>query len=78
MERRHGEYLEMFKRDTEEEQRDTEEEARQAQEAAAQPAPDINVVWNTTFPWAGPAPTLIDLTGPDDDEDVQGSAPPHS
>ncbi|KAE8784388.1 hypothetical protein D1007_42077 [Hordeum vulgare] len=42
--------------------------------APAQPAPDMNIVWNTAFPWAGPAPTLIDLTGPDAaDEGAQGS-----
>ncbi|KAE8809099.1 Pre-mRNA-processing factor 39 [Hordeum vulgare] len=40
-ERYHGEYLEML-------EREAEEEARQA--AAAQPAPDMNALWNTTFP----------------------------
>ena len=48
-------------------EREAEEEARQARVAAAQAAaakPDITAVWNTAFPWAGPAPTLIDLTGP--------------
>ena len=45
-------------------EREAEEEARQAQ-AAAQP--DIAAFWNTAFPWVGPAPTLIDLTGPDAD-----------
>ncbi|KAE8805819.1 hypothetical protein D1007_18168 [Hordeum vulgare] len=45
-------YLEMI-------EHDAEEEARQA---AVQPAPDMNALWNTTLPWAGPAPTLIDLT----------------
>ena len=43
-------------------EREAEEEARQAQAAAAKP--DITAVWNTAFPWAGPAPTLIDRTGP--------------
>ena len=46
-------------------EREAEEKARQAQAAAAKP--DISAVWNTTFPSAGPAPTLIDLTGPDAD-----------
>ena len=46
-------------------ERKADEEARQAEAAAAKP--DIAVVWNTTFPWAGPAPTLIDLTGPNAD-----------
>ncbi|KAE8819422.1 hypothetical protein D1007_02647 [Hordeum vulgare] len=32
-------------------------------------APDINVVWNTTFPWVDPAPKLIDLTVLDVDND---------
>ncbi|KAE8797743.1 hypothetical protein D1007_27020 [Hordeum vulgare] len=39
-----------------------------------QPAPvgqtaeaQIAALWNTTFPWAGHAPMLVDLTGPDDD-----------
>ena len=44
-------------------EREAEEEARQAQAAAA--PPDIAALWNTAFPWAGSAPTLIDLTGPD-------------
>ena len=51
-------------------EREAEEEARQAQAAAAQARaaqPDIAALWNTTFPWAGPVPTLIDLTGPDAD-----------
>ena len=31
------------------------------------------------FPWVGPIPTLIDLTGPDlDEDDAKGSTPPHS
>ena len=46
-------------------EREAGEEARQAQAAAAKP--NIAVVWNTAFPWAGPAPTLIDLAGPDAD-----------
>ncbi|KAE8815699.1 putative xyloglucan endotransglucosylase/hydrolase protein 30 [Hordeum vulgare] len=57
---RHGEYLEML-------ERDAEEEAHQA--AAAQPAPGMNALWNTAFPWAGPASTLIDLMDPEDDDD---------
>ncbi|KAE8766318.1 putative xyloglucan endotransglucosylase/hydrolase protein 30 [Hordeum vulgare] len=61
-ERRRGEYLEMLERGAEEEQHDTEEEVRKA--AAAQSAPDMNAIWNMTFPWAGPAPMLIDLTDP--------------
>ena len=71
-ERREGEYLEQLERDAEEEQREAEEEARQAHAAVAHSvAANIAVVWNTAFPWAGPAPTLIDLTGPDAaDEDA--------
>ena len=57
-ERREGERLQML-------EREADEEARQAQSAAAKPG--IAAVWNTTFPWASPAPTLIDLTGPDAD-----------
>ena len=79
-ERRDGEYLEMLERDLEEEQREAEEEARQAAaaQAAAQPPalalpapaqPDMAALWNTAFAWAGPAPTLIDLTDPEDDDD---------
>ena len=77
-ERRRGEYEEMLERDLEEEQREAEEEARQAaaaQAAAHPPAPpepaqpDMAVLWNTAFAWAGPAPTLIDLTDPEDDDD---------
>nr|XP_045084513.1 translation initiation factor IF-2-like [Aegilops tauschii subsp. strangulata] len=56
-ERREGEYLEQL-------ECDAEEEARRAQP----PADDVATAWNTAFPWAGPAPTLIDLTGPDDDD----------
>ena len=73
-ERRRGKYEEMLKRDL-------EEEARQAAaaQAAAQPPtpalparaqPDMAALWNTAFAWAGPAPTLIDLTDPEDDDDV--------
>ena len=64
-------------------ERDLEEEARQAaaaQAAVQPPAPalpppeklpvaDIAATWNTTFPWAGPAPMLIDLTHPEDNDD---------
>nr|XP_020187080.1 uncharacterized protein LOC109772794 [Aegilops tauschii subsp. strangulata] len=73
-ERRDGEYLEMLEHDAE-----AEEVARQAaaaQEAAqpaplpAQPAPDMNALWNSAFSWADPAPTLIDLTDPKDDDDA--------
>ena len=56
--RREGERLQML-------EREAEEQAHQPQAAAAQP--DIAALWNTTFPWAGPAPTLIDLTGTDAD-----------
>ena len=65
-ERRDGEYLEMLERDAE-----AEEEARQAATlpAPAQPTPDMAVLWNTAFGWAGPAPTLIDPTDPKDDDD---------
>ena len=80
-ERRRGEYEEMLERDLEEEQREAEEEARQATaaQAAAQPPapalpapaqPDMTALWNTAFAWAGPAPTLIDLTDPEDDDDA--------
>ena len=72
----------MLERDAEDEQREAEEEARQA--AAAQAAvphpppapalpapaqPDMAALWNTAFAWAGPAPTLIDLTDPEDEDD---------
>ena len=80
-ERRRGEYEEMLERDLEEEAREAEEEARQAAAArvdAQPPAPAlpaskqlpaayIAAAWNTAFPWAGSAPTLIDLTDPEDD-----------
>ncbi|KAE8789422.1 hypothetical protein D1007_36405 [Hordeum vulgare] len=47
-----------------------EEERRATQRAAVQPpADDVATAWETTFPWAGPAPTLVDLTGPDDDNE---------
>ena len=54
------------------------EEARQAaaaqpaatDPAPAQPAPDMTARWNTAFGCAGPAPTLIDLTDPEDDDDA--------
>ena len=74
-ERRCGEYEEMLERDLEEEQREAEEEARQAvvAQAATQPPalaqPDMTTLWNTAFAWTGPAPTLIDLTDPEDDDD---------
>ncbi|VAI48259.1 unnamed protein product [Triticum turgidum subsp. durum] len=51
-----GEHLQML-------EREAEEKARQAQAAAAQS--DIAAFWNMVFPWAGPAPTLMDLTDPD-------------
>ena len=65
-ERRQGEYEEML-------ERDPKEKARQAAatQAAAQPPapalpapaqPDMTTLWNSSFAWAGPAPTLIDLT----------------
>ena len=38
--------------------------------ALAQPPPDMNALWNTAFPWADLAPTLIDLTDPEDDDDA--------
>ena len=61
-------------------ERDLEEEAREAvaAQAAAQPPapalpapaqPDMAALWNTAFAWAGPAPTLIDLMDPEDDND---------
>ena len=64
-EHREGERLEMV-------ERKAEEEAQQAQAAAAQP--DIAALWNTTFPWAGPAPLLIDLTGTDADSAIDEDA----
>ena len=73
--RRRGEYEEMLERDLEEEAREAEEEARQAAaaQAATQPPapaqPDMGALWNSAFAWAGPAPTLIDLTDPEDDDD---------
>ena len=58
-------------------EREAEEEARHATAAQvaalpapAQPAPDMAALWNTAFSWAGPAPTLIDLTDPEDDDDA--------
>ena len=39
----------------------------------------MTALWNTAFAWAGPAPTLIDLTDPEDDDDnAYGNAPPRS
>ena len=66
-ERRDSKYLEMLERDAK-----AEKEALQAAaaQAAAQPAPDMTALWNTAFAWAGLAPTLIDLTDPEDDADV--------
>ena len=29
----------------------------------------MTALWNMTFAWAGPAPMLIDLTDPEDDDD---------
>lgn len=47
-----------------------EEERRAAQQAPVQPpADDVAVVWETTFPLAGLTSTLVNLTGPDDDEE---------
>ena len=73
-EHRQGEYEEMLERDLEEEAR----QAATAQAAAQPPAPalpapaqpDMAALWNTTSAWAGPAPTLIDLTDPEDDDDA--------
>ena len=62
-ERWEGERLQMLEREAKEEARQAQAEA--AQVAAAQP--DIAALWNTAFPWAVPAPTLIDLTGTDAD-----------
>ena len=73
----------MLERDLEEEAREAEEEARQAAaaQAAAQPPapalpppeqlpPDyVAAAWATTFPWAGPPSTLINLTDLEDDDD---------
>ena len=83
-ERRRGEYEEMLERDLEEDQREAEEEERQAAaaQAAAQPPapalppPDqllaayIAATWNMAFPWASPAPALIDLPNPEDDDNA--------
>ena len=68
-ERREGEYLEMLECDNEAERVKAEEEARQmvALPAPAQHVPDMAALWNTAFSCAGPGPTLIDLTNPDDD-----------
>ena len=66
--RRQGEYEEMLERDLEEE---AHEAAAAQPPASALPAPaqpDMAALWNTAFAWAGPAPTLIDLTDPEDDD----------
>ena len=77
-ERRDDEYKEMLERDLEEEAREAEEEARQAAAqppALALPPPEqlppdyVAAAWATAFPWAGPPPTLIGLTDPEDDDD---------
>ncbi|KAE8769895.1 hypothetical protein D1007_58443 [Hordeum vulgare] len=61
------------------EKEEEEERARTAALPPPQPQPtpagqtteaQAAALWNSAFPWAGPAPTLVDLTGPDDDEDV--------
>ena len=61
----------------EEERREAEEEER-ARAAALPPPPpqpasagqtteaQAAALWNSSFPWIGSAPTLVDLTGPDD------------
>ncbi|XBJ08222.1 hypothetical protein VPH35_013581 [Triticum aestivum] len=76
-ERRKDEYLEQLERGAEEERREAEEEERRARGGAPQPAAeDVTTAWEMAFPWARPAPMLIGLTGPDDDdEDAYGSAP---
>ena len=56
-----------------EERREAERLARSgpAQSAMVQPAAeDVATAWATAFPWAGPTPMLIGLTGLDDDEDA--------
>ena len=73
-ERHEGEYLEMLERGAEEDQCEAEEEARLARTGPDQPpavqapADDVARAWSTALPWAGPAPTLINLIGPDDDD----------
>ena len=59
-----------MERETGEKRREADEEERCARGGAAQPAAeDVAQVWETTFPWAGALPTLVDLTGPDNDDD---------
>ncbi|KAE8789748.1 pre-mrna-processing factor 39 [Hordeum vulgare] len=64
----------------EEERREAEEEERARAAALPPPPPQpasagqtmeahATALWNSAFPWAGPAPTLVDLTGPDDNDD---------
>ncbi|KAE8814060.1 hypothetical protein D1007_08699 [Hordeum vulgare] len=72
----HAEGLQLMEVEKEAEE---EEHARAAvlPPPPAQPAPagqttvgQAAALWNTTFPWAGPAHTLADLTDPDDDDDA--------
>ncbi|KAE8815577.1 hypothetical protein D1007_07048 [Hordeum vulgare] len=51
------------------------EHSRQQRRASGD---DVVAAWETTFPWAGPTSSLVDLTSPkgDDEEDTQGSVPP--
>ncbi|KAE8782416.1 hypothetical protein D1007_44078 [Hordeum vulgare] len=45
-----------------------EEERHAAQRGSVQPpANDVAVAWQPFFHWVGPPPTLVDLTGPDED-----------
>ncbi|KAE8770329.1 hypothetical protein D1007_57945 [Hordeum vulgare] len=56
-----------------------EEERRATYRAPVQPPENAAIAaWETAFLWPGPAPMLVDLTGPDDDEeeDAYGNTPP--
>ncbi|KAE8809160.1 hypothetical protein D1007_14204 [Hordeum vulgare] len=78
----HAEGLRLMEleKEEEDERREAEEEER-ARAAALPPPPSQPVpagqtteaqaaaLWNSTFPWASPTPTLFDLTGPDNDDD---------
>ncbi|XP_044978574.1 uncharacterized protein LOC123445627 [Hordeum vulgare subsp. vulgare] len=75
-ERAEGLRLMKLEKEEEEERRKAMEEERAHAAALPSPPPQpapagqttevrAAALWNSAFPWAGPAPTLVDLTGPD-------------
>ena len=75
-----AEGLRLMELEKEEEERREAEEEERARAAALPPPPpqptpagqttkaQAAALWNSAFPWAGPAPTLVNLTGPDEDD----------